>query len=69
MLHFPQRSIAQIKRKVLSGMAALQSTTLPPEMGRHWREQYVLYQNGGQDALRRMLAQHLALCLTEQESE
>lgn len=66
MLHFPQRSIAQIERKLLNGISALQSSTLPPEMGRHWREQYDRYQRDGRSVLRTLLAQHLALCLTSE---
>ncbi|KXU93072.1 hypothetical protein AD928_09640 [Acetobacter cerevisiae] len=65
MLHFPQRSMAQIERKVLNGMRALQASTLPPEMGKHWREHYDRYQREGSAALRALLTQHLALCLAE----
>lgn len=65
MLHFPQRSMAQIERKVLNGMRALQASNLPPEMGKHWREHYDRYQREGSGALRALLTQHLALCLAE----
>lgn len=64
MLHFPYRSMQQVERKLLNGMDALRASHLPPEMGQHWRVQYEQYQQGGQEALRRILAQHLALCLT-----
>lgn len=64
MLHFPQRSLAQIQKKLVNGMNALHATNLPPEMGKHWREQYDRYQREGAEALRQMLAHHLALCLT-----
>ncbi|KXV65394.1 glycosyltransferase family 2 protein [Acetobacter orleanensis] len=63
IVHFPQRSIEQIKRKLLNGMNALQTSALPSEMGKHWREQYAQYQQEGTGALRSLLMRHLALCL------
>lgn len=36
--HYPYRSVAQVIRKVRNGAAAYAATTLPDDMGAHWRQ-------------------------------
>lgn len=36
--HFPYRSVAQVIRKVRNGAAAYAASTLPADMGAHWRQ-------------------------------
>lgn len=51
--HFPWRSFEQFERKVRNGAAAYRLTTLPEEMGGHWRGYGQILESGGPEALRR----------------
>jgi glycosyltransferase involved in cell wall biosynthesis len=50
--HFPYRSADQFVRKAVNGSRAYAATDLPYGIGQHWREYGVLYQKGGEEALR-----------------
>jgi hypothetical protein len=50
--HFPYRSEDQFVRKALNGSRAYAATDLPWGTGQHWREYGLLYEAGGEQALR-----------------
>lgn len=50
--HFPWRSYQQFENKVRNGYEAYRASTLPKEMGSHWRSYGELLENHGPDGLR-----------------
>jgi glycosyltransferase involved in cell wall biosynthesis len=56
--HFPYRSEDQFVRKAINGSRAYAETTLPWEVGQHWREYGLLYERGGEEALREAFRVH-----------
>jgi hypothetical protein len=50
--HFPYRSENQFVRKAINGSRAYAATDLPWGTGQHWREYGLLYEQGGEQALR-----------------
>lgn len=54
MLHYPMRSLAHVRRKVINGGVAYEATR-SPAYGEHWRDNYAAYQREGEAALVRVL--------------
>lgn len=52
--HFQYRSFEQFRSKILNGGRAYEATDLPAGTGAHWREHFSLWQQGGDEALRRI---------------
>lgn len=52
--HFPYRSPEQFARKVINGGKAYEASTLPVEIGKHWRDYYNLYKSGGEERLHKV---------------
>lgn len=50
--HFPYRTFEQFMRKARNGAEAYRSTTLPEQIGAHWRQYGELLERHGEDALR-----------------
>lgn len=56
--HFPYRSEEQFVRKAVNGSRAYAATDLPWGTGQHWREYGLLYERGGEEALREAYRAH-----------
>lgn len=56
--HFPYRSAEQFLRKVRNGAAALAATTLPADVGTHWRQYGELLENAGPEAVEDWFREH-----------
>lgn len=56
--HFPLRSPEQLLRKVLAGGPAYEKTTLPRDVGSHWRDWYDMYKGQGADAVKNIFWHH-----------
>ncbi|GBR12071.1 glycosyltransferase family 2 protein [Acetobacter oeni] len=63
MLHFPMRSVVQIKQKIDQGVAALNATDLHETIGAHWRHYHRLYTTHGEHVLNEILMEHVGKCL------
>jgi len=50
--HFPWRSYEQFRKKVINGYKAYAASTLPEDMGSHWRSYGQLFEAGGDEALK-----------------
>lgn len=50
--HFPYRSYEHFKRKAINGKQAYDASTLPEDMGLHWRQYGQILEQSGDDALR-----------------
>lgn len=64
ILHFPMRSQDQLRKKILNGFNALQSSKLPDYVGEHWRTYHTWYQQGGDNVLTGLLRDHIRSCVT-----
>ena len=62
MLHFPQRSVDQMRRKVVNGAAAYAATKGQENHGGHWRQYYEWYSQNGDVVLRQLIQQHIDSC-------
>lgn len=56
--HFPYRSPDQMLSKAKNGAAAYRATDLPMTEGAHWRSYGAIAENEGDDALRKVWADH-----------
>lgn len=56
--HYPYRSEDQFVRKAINGSRAYRETDLPWHVGQHWREYGLLYERGGEEALREAFRAH-----------
>lgn len=63
LLHFPLRSIEQIRLKIEDGIRGLNAARQPPGIGSHWREFHAQYVQDGDQALKDILTKHINLCL------
>lgn len=50
--HFPWRSFEQFTKKVVNGHKAYKASSLPDQMGEHWRNYGDILERGGLEALR-----------------
>jgi len=50
--HFPNRSWMQFRKKYVQGGQAYERNDMPPIIGKHWKDKYKIYKQGGLDALR-----------------
>lgn len=65
MFHFPMRTIAQLRRKVVNADRALSATVNRDGLGgtaTHWRTYYQWYEQAGDAALRQVIAEHNQGC-------
>lgn len=62
-LHFPMRSVEHLRRKIENGMKSLEATSLPSNIGEHWRTYYNWYKTGGDAVLKGLLKDHITSCL------
>jgi hypothetical protein len=53
MLHYPMRSLAHVRRKVINGGLAYEAMRTPG-YGEHWRGNYAAYQREGEAAVVRI---------------
>jgi hypothetical protein len=56
--HFPCRSAEQFVRKARNGAAAYAATSLPPDVGAHWRGYGVILDRLGEDGLAEVFREH-----------
>lgn len=63
MLHFPQRSVEQMRRKVINGGRAYQATNLDRNHGGHWRTYHEWYEQNGDVAMEHLLNDHILHCM------
>lgn len=56
--HFPYRSEDQFVSKAINGSRAYAATDLPWSTGQHWREYGMIYERGGEEALREVFRAH-----------
>lgn len=63
MLHFPQRTLAQLRRKVINGGRAYQAAKLDKSHGGHWRTYYEWYEQHGDAAMVHLLNDHIRDCV------
>ena len=59
LAHFPMRSLAQLRKKVINGGLAYKAAAGLEEHGGHWRERYALYEKHGDTVIAQMLANHM----------
>lgn len=62
MLHFPQRTVAQLRRKVVNGANAYKAAKHHEGHGGHWRTYNEWYERSGDAALIHLLRDHIASC-------
>ena len=62
MLHFPQRSVEQMRRKVVNGAAAYAAAKGQEGHGGHWRQYYEWYSQAGDIVLRQLIQAHIDSC-------
>lgn len=63
LLHFPMRSIEQLRRKLVDGVNGLNAAGHPPSTGGHWRYYHNHYLKHGDKALYGFLMEHINGCL------
>lgn len=56
--HFPYRSPEQMVRKAVNGAAAYAATSLPDDIGAHWRQYGALVAEHGEEALHDVFREH-----------
>ncbi|MBV1837917.1 glycosyltransferase family 2 protein [Acetobacter estunensis] len=59
MLHFPMRTVEQLRQKLDDGVKALDAGRLDPALGAHWRHYHNLVEKHGPDILRQILVEHI----------
>jgi hypothetical protein len=59
LAHFPMRSLAQVRKKVVNGGMAYKAASGLDEHGGAWRHRHALYEQHGDAAISQMLADHI----------
>lgn len=63
MLHFPTRSLEQLRAKLVEGVQALDAAGHDHALGGHWRNYLGIYERAGEEGLNAIFREHINLCL------